>query len=470
MMGICGRRMRRAFLVGIVWVAGGTFSAISQDAPVQGESIPGEPFVKIVPAESASEPPADSGEAISDDNLIEEPVISSAADRPANQPFSLWDFFSSFFELGSPGDPNHPDKLRTTIGTSIGYDDNVFTTNTDRIASGTAGLNGTIAYNFGSERLKILSALALGVTYYDNRPGDDTDYNGSFTLGASYFITRRLQVSGNATFAYLSQPNPTLIGGASKFSGDYTTTNLGFGLNYTIRPRLSIRLQYQLNSVQYTEELINQQQGFTEQNYILGLDYLLTPRFTLTAEYRYNPLSYEAPDQDSQGQVFTLGFTANFSPKLKWTLQAGAEMRMLNNTNSADAPSQYTGPFLETDVTYDFTPSSSFVARMRYGTEPSGSAGISIRETLRGSLGLHYAFSGRLSTDVGISYQHDRYDQPGDINDFTQEYCTASVSLRYQFNPAFAVTAGYNYSAVQSEDEVNDYTRGITTLGLEIIF
>ncbi|MDD5200270.1 MAG: TonB-dependent receptor, partial [Terrimicrobiaceae bacterium] len=175
-------------------------------------------------------------------------------------------------------------------------------------------------------------------------------------------------------------------------------------------------------------------------------------------------------NQDSTDHILSAGFTTTFSPRLKWVLQGGAEARILNNTTTEGAASHYLGPFLETDVQYAFKPGSALVGSIRYGTEPSGVSGISIRQTLRGSLALQYSFAGRLGTDLGISYEHDHYDQPGSANDFSQEFYTASVGLRYQFNPAFALTARYEYSAVKSEVETDEYTRGVSTLGLEVIF
>ncbi len=444
---------------GILWIAG-ALSAFSQSSPSAGSGIPEQPF--------ESEPSTLESRSTSSSVQNEEiPTGSKSADK---EQFSLWDFFSQFFELGSPGDPNHPDKLRLSIATTLGYDDNVFTTNVDQVASGTAGVTGVLSYKFGSERLKIASSLVLGTTYYDNRPGDDTDYNGNFGLMTSYFVTRRLQLTGDASIAYLSQPNPMLIGGVSRFSGDYTAMNLGLGMNYNIRPRLSVRLQYRYNSIEYADEVQNQSSGFINQNYIVGFDYLMSPRLTLSAEYRYNTLAYYEAEQDSTGQIFSLGFTANFSPKLKWTFLAGAEARTLNNTSQPGATSNYLGPFLETDAEYGFAPNSSLIGSLRYGTEPSGTAGISVRETLRGALTLRYAFSGRLMTDATISYEHDNYDQPGETNDFAQEYYTGSLGLSYQFNPALALTLRYEYSSVKAEDEINSYTRDITSLGLEIIF
>ncbi len=398
---------------------------------------------------------------------------SSSASAPSlessAEPFSLGNFFSPFFELGAPGDPSHPDKLRFTVNTALGYDSNVLTSNTNPIASATSNLSGTAAYNFGSERLKITSSLALGIIYYDNRPGDSSDYNGNFSAAFSYFVTRRLQLAGGVNLIYASQPNPTLIGGVSRFSGDYTVANVNVSATYALRPRLSMRVELRENTIQYAEEDENQALGFSDQTYVLGLDYLFSPRITLTTEYRYNPLSYYESDQDSVGQIFTVGFVANFNPRLKWTMQAGVEGRSFDGETQPGSESQYFGPFLESSVEYDFAPNSSLVGRLRYGTEPSGVASLSIRETLRGSLVLRYAFTPRLTADFGLSYENDNYDQPGDAS-FVQKYFTGSIGLGFQFNPALSLTARFEYSSVQSDVPTDGYTRDVSTLGLQFIF
>lgn len=450
--------------------------AIAQPASPEsgGDALPAEPF-----AATASEKPFRAEETISTEAATAtDSVANSGGSLGAGalprsdqkESFSLWDFFSRFFELGSPGDPAHPDKFRVTVGTNVGYDDNVFTTKTDQVASGTAGLNGTMSYNVGTERTKIASSLAVGTTVYENRPGDSTDYNGTFGLSGSHFFTRRLQVTGGVSLSYLSQPNATLIGGVSRFSGDYMVANVNLEVIYSVRPRVNTRVGFRLNAIKYTDAIINQGQGFSEQTYTLGLDYLLSPRTTLNLEYRLSPLSYYETNQNSVGHVLTVGFVTSFSPRLKWDFQAGAEARQLTDTGPQSGTSLYLGPFVETNVRYLLGPASSVTANMRYGTEPSGVSGISIRQTLRGGVSLTRAFGGRFVCDVGISYEHDNYDQPGDINDFTQEFYTAGVGLRYNFNPAFALKARYDYSAVRSEVESSEYARGISTLGLEIIF
>lgn len=425
------------------------------------EPVPVEPFASL---------PDQTFPPITMATIASEEASSPVVVDEQQEHFSLWDFVSRFFELGAPGDPNNRDKLRFTLASALGYDTNVLTSNTDPIASTTSSLSGTVAYNFGSDRLKINAGLGIGATYYDNRPGDSTDYNGNFNAAVSYYVNRRLQISGTIGLVYASQPNPTLIGGVTRFSGDYTVTNGSVSVSYSLRPRLSMRLEYRQNAIEYANASSNEGLGFNEQTYVLGFDYLVSPRITLTTEYRYSPLFYNQPGQDSTGQIFTVGFITAINPRLTWTLQAGVEGRTFSDSSPQGGENQYFGPFLESNAEYNFAPGSSILATLRYGTEPSGIASLAIRETLRGSLAFRYAFTPRFIGDLMLAYQNDHYNQPGEINDFSQQFFTGSFGLAFQINPALSLNARYEYSVVQSDIEGDGYTRGISSLGLQIIF
>jgi opacity protein-like surface antigen len=458
---------RHGFVVGLTLVLFANSVRAATDLPPD-EPFSGESGTSLIQSEQL-------GQIFGSDNqqFVEGADAGAGGDQTSGKKkkktFSLWEGLGRFFELGASGDPNHLSKVRISISPTVGYDTNVLTTKEDPIASATSGFNGTAAYNFGSDRMKLSSSLSLGATYYQDRPGDKTDYNGSFGASTSYYLTRRVQVTGAANISYLSQPSPLIVGGVQRFSGDYTVARGELGLNYSLRPRWTVRLGYSINGITYSDSTINQQAGFREQTATLGLNYLFTPRVTLTAEYRYNPLTYHESNMNSVGNILTLGFVTTLTPKFKWTFQAGVEERTFPDP-LPDATSTYLGPFLETNLEYDFSPGSSVAAALRYGTEPSGIGGVSISQTLRGSLGCNYSFSGRLSCSLGVAFEHDHYDQPGSVNDYSQVFYSGYLGLRYQFNPDFALTARYEYSAVDSEQDINNYTRDITTLGLELLF
>lgn len=413
------------------------------------------------PSESVGTADADSAEAIVDD---ESEAPFSSIPPPPRYPL-----FENLIELFAPADPGRRDTLRITTSISAGYDDNVFTTNIDQVGSGFGAASGALDYKFGTERFNMNLGLTGAATYYDNRPGDESDYTGGGSLALEYSPSRRIAIEANAGIQYLSQPDPTLIGNTVRFSGDYSVSNVLISASYNIRPRWAVTLGYDMTRIEYADQLINESLGYLNQNFSLSTNYLASPRIALVMEYRYNPLVYYETEEASDGHIVLFGFNYSVTPSAIWTFRLGAESRTVREPVEI-GESSYLGPFFETQFAYTYSPNSNISVNLRYGTEPSGVSSVVIRQTFRARLGLDHAFTGRLSVQVAVFYQNDRFDQPGMIPDFNQEYLVGSLQLRYQFAPPFAIFARYEYSAVTSNVETAEYERGITTLGLELIF
>ncbi len=462
--------MRTGLLAGafLLIVAAGASSA--ESIPVEAFQTPVQPPAEsLIQEEQDGETfgPADDAEFVSGDAAA--PALAGGVAKPFSLSTAFEDFVLGLFDLGVPGDPSSKDHFRWSVGLSGGYDDNVLYAPTNPIGSLITTLDSSLVYNFGSPRFQVAAALDGGVTYYENRPGDSTDLNVKFLMSATYQWTRRLGLVFSSQVAYLSQPDPLLVGGVSRFSGDYYFTDNSLTIDYRLRPLIGLNVSYQVSGFRYTDEVINQGQGYYQQNFILGIDYLLVPRTTLTVQYRFNPVTYYEADLGSVGQILLFGFEQQLSPRLEWTFQAGAEERRLTNPG-VDGPSSYLGPFVETELTYGFGPASEVSGKIRYGTEPSGVSGLAIRQTLRGSLAVRHSFTGRLVADAGVSYENDNYDQPGITSDFQQEIYAAFFGLRFQLNPAFALTGRYDYSMLTSELEIDEYKRGVGSIGFELIF
>lgn len=376
---------------------------------------------------------------------------------------------AEFFDLGAPAGPDARDDFRLSLGATVGYDDNVLQSADDPTGSGTSGLDASFLYNFGTERLDIRTELSAGITYYDSRPEDDNDLNADFLLAVTYAPNRRSFLAINSQTQFLSQPNPVLVGAVTRFSGDYYYTDNSLIYSYNVTPILIARLRYQFSGFRYVEESINQNQGFYQQVFALGLEYRVSPRTGLSLEYRFNPILYYEADLGSTGQIVTVGFNHLFTPQIRWDLQFGAEQREVTDPGPT-GPDSYTGPFFETNLSYQFSPRSFVNGSIRFGTEPSGAGALSINQTLRGTLSGNYAFTGRLTGTLGITYQAQEIDGPGEFGDTSQTIYSAFLGFRFLLNPSLALTANYNYLAVETEFALSSYTRGRTSLGLEIIF
>lgn len=389
--------------------------------------------------------------------------------KEAPSAFSFGDFLGDVLALGTSPDPDSKDRFR--IGTSLrgGYDSNVLASSTDQIGTlfTTAGLS--VAYSVGSPRFEFSLTGSGGATLYENRPGRKIDYNGRLDLIGSYRFTRRFAANASLGLAYLSQPDPGLEGGTNSFQGDFLVTDGTLNLAYSLSPTLLIRPAYRLNSIRYQDTQVNEDSGFTSQTFSLTTEWLVRATTTLTVDYRYNPVTYFLAGEGSEGQIVTVGIIQQFSPRFTFTFQGGAEYRILQNPEESGS-TNYLGPFAKGDLEYQFAPGSLITGTMRYGTEPSGTGGVTIRRTFRASLAVEHSISGRWILQAGIIYENSYYDQPDIIPDITQDTYFGYVGVRYRVSNAFSLNLRYDYTSLFSTAELGDYDRGVSSVGMEFAF
>ncbi|MFZ4777476.1 MAG: hypothetical protein ACOYM3_19075 [Terrimicrobiaceae bacterium] len=351
-----------------------------------------------------------------------------------------------------------------------GYDDNLFTTRTDKDASFYTNWAAGVAYQFGSPRLQLNASLGGGVTYYYTRPGDKEDYNGQFALSAVYLATPKLTLSINTTTAYMAQPDTNLIGNSNRVNGDYIYSDTSIDASYQWTEKFSTVTGYHGYANYYLEQSLNDTQSFISQTFKQSFHWLLLPKTTVVLEYRANPIYYTGgADLNSFGNFALAGFDQVFNPRFKWTARLGVEQRF--NQNPVDGNSMYFGPYGESNLSYQFGPASTLSWNARYGTEPSGLTNVTQRQTFRTGLAVSHGFTPRLSGNIGVNFEVDYFDQSGVINTFSQTIYDLSLGLNFQINRHVSLSAGYQFIGVYAPQNIDfEYTRNVGFVGANLSF
>ena len=180
---------------------------------------------------------------------------------------------------------NLPFKISASL--NAGYDDNVFTSHTDRIGSGYNDLSLDIASHVGNQRGRLDADLALGFEYYWDIPGTSIYPNISLNLNSSYKLAPRLILSLSSNLSYQSQPNFSITGAATQFVGNYFVNSSQISLGYELTPRFSTVTSYALTTYLYENSVEAAQQNRFEQLIGEELRYMLFPTATLVGEYRF---------------------------------------------------------------------------------------------------------------------------------------------------------------------------------------
>jgi hypothetical protein len=358
--------------------------------------------------------------------------------------------------------------FKTSLSADFGYDDNVFTSRSDRIGSAYNDLSFHLGSHIGNQRSQLDGDLALGLAYYWNRPGSSVDPNISLNMNSSYKLTPRLMVSLSSNLAFEAQPNFAIAGGVTQNVGNYFTGSNQISLGYEWTQRVSTVTSYGLTTFWYDNSTEATQQNRLEHLISEQLRYMLFPTVTLVGEYRFGYISYETmskgmANSDSYSHFLLAGADATLSPRLSFTFRGGAELRTFLTPGGMER----TFPYAESTLTYEYVPSCFLQWYNRLGLEQSDFAIGQYKEVYRTGITVDHTFGQKMKAGASIYYSYNQYKQP---LSFAENDLDANATLSYAIYRSLSVQAGYTFTRASSEIVIRDYYRNKIFLGASFAF
>ncbi len=352
-----------------------------------------------------------------------------------------------------------------------GYDDNLFTTETNRYGSFYSNFAGGVEYTAENSRLQLQAAVNGGVTYYYTRPGDKFDYTGGINLSGVYQLTPRMTISFSTNTAYLAQPDLTIAGGTNRQNGDYLYSSTTIAGAYQWSEKFSTETKYNFTPFLYVDQNLNDNQGRIEQTIGQSFNWLILPKTTGVIEYRANPVTYFAAPLNNFGQFGLLGVDQIFNPKFKVTARGGVEFRIYDPENNNR---YYVGPFAELNGLYQYQRLSTIGLNLRYGTEASGLDGSATRQTFRIGLNVVQGITPKLSFNAGLNYLnnfYDEFDRNENQSDFYENIIEFAVGANFKITKFLTLQGGYAYTIdMAPASEQLSYQRNVAFVGLNAEF
>ena len=192
-----------------------------------------------------------------------------------------------------------------------------------------------------------------------------------------------------------------------------------------------------------------------------------------------NPLQFEFLDPDQiRGDAFTnlYGFNQTTTTNGFQLLADGIQRDERGRETGykvwiRNGDGTYLGPYMETNLSYQFGPASTLSWNARYGTEPSGLTNVTQRQTFRTGLSLGHAFTPRISANLGINFEEDYFQQSGVINSFNETIISLSAGVNYTINRHLSLSLGYQFTDVLAPKNVSyEYTRSVAFVGANLNF
>jgi hypothetical protein len=348
-------------------------------------------------------------------------------------------------------------KFRYGLSVGIGYDDNpdqISGTTLTAVArprkgSGFNWVNGHWDAQWLKPRTVFTVNLEAGANFYWDRPGNSSDFNGRLGMLFIHKIDPLTQLSANASFAFLSQPDySNIFASTNQAGGDYFTASTKFDLSHRWTPVFSTTTSASVNLLKYTKENTAQNSN-SYWNFTFGNEFRFqsSTRYTWVAEGRYGLDEYISNNGlNSQTAYALAGLDWIASRHMTATFRAGASFR---GNSSA--------PYAEVSLSYLTGRHSSLTLNGRYGFEQSNIAGD---ENLSYRLGLIYqhAFTSRFSGNAGFNFVHSD-SNPRTGAGANSDVYDLSVGLLYRLDRHFSLGARYNYTLQDTSTGASEFDR-----------
>lgn len=397
------------------------------------------------------------------DSEPEKAAAAAATGEATGPKFVAPSFYGRGPQVVTPGQGQYArPKYRYGLSAGIGYDDNTDQTPTANLTavarprnrSGFTWVNGHWDAQWLKPRTAFTVSLEAGGNLYWDRPGNTSDFNARLALMYINKIDPLTQLSANASFAYLSQPDySNIFASTNQAGGDYFTGSTKFDVSHRWAPHFSTTTSASVNLLKYVNEsTVNASNSFW--NFTFGNEFRFqsSPRYTWVAEARYGLDEYISNSAlNAQTAFFLGGLDWIASRHLTATMRAGASVRTFDVGGSS------TAPYAEVSLNYRTGRHSTLTLNGRYGFEQSNTAGD---ENLSYRLGLIYqrAFTSRFSGNAGLNFIHADYS-PRTGATSSSDVVDLSVGLQYRLDRHFSIGARYSYTLQETSTGTQDFDR-----------
>lgn len=357
--------------------------------------------------------------------------------------------------------------FRTSVTVREGYDDNVFTSSTNRVSSAFTQADLNTFADLGNERTMFTIGLGLGAYWYYDRPGKKVDWSDNISINFSHKVNERLTLGINNYTAYQVEPQYDLDVAQNRRNGQYLYTTTNINATYQWTRRFSTVTGYSVTGIFYEDATAKIVNDYVQQTFSNQFRYLLLPTTTLVAEYRFGMVNYlYQNDRNTITNYILVGADHTFSPKLSATFRVGGQIQ------DQDVGGTSTSPYGELNVTYNYQRYSNIHFYLNYGFQYSNLALNQNDKALRTGITINHGFTPKLTANLGFYYQHDDYSEtnntPGSA--YTEDTLDLNTGLRYQITPKLSLDLNYTLTELLSDHAGLGYHRNTVSVGATYTF
>ncbi len=382
----------------------------------------------------------------------------------------------SAYEPARLQDPSK--RWAVTVSLRSEYDDNIFTTSSNRESSVKGIIEPQVLINIPSEQTFLGLRYGYGAAYFADRPGDQVDESHVVDFLFSHTFNPRLTLDARDTFRRGIEPELVEVQGnvpiITRRRGDYFYNMLNGTVSSDLGRRWTVSLGGDWAYWRYDDSetvAVNDRDIYQAS---LGTAYALDRRTSVGVNYRFTRVDYVQPGtndtRNSDSHSVFLSWVRRFTPQFSLQVNAGQETREFGDGTQQSAPTA------EATATYNYGPESAVSAGFRYSIATTEVGQFrSVDEA-----GLYARVGHRITPKfrVGLDavYVRDTFENPtpgaGLAGGLEEDVLRFAFSMSYAFTKWLYGDFSYTYDRVDSDIPTAERTfdRNRVSLGLRLTY
>lgn len=338
--------------------------------------------------------------------------------------------------------------LTLSLITGITYNNNIFGSPTDPVASVVYEVSPKVDFNSSLSQLTFFSAtFQPRLDYFGNRPGSKALYSQDVGARIAHSFSPLSVVDVSDAFAYDQDPQVLLNG--VPVNTNQTLESNQLNAKYTFAPaeRLGLALKTRIMYYDYVDDVIGDQLNRFENLYGLEFDYSLLPELKLAGEYRHLDVDYrnDPSENDKHSDFLMAGFDYKVGPRLTASFRVGGEY------THRDSLSTETTPYVEFAWKYDYAQNSFISAGYTYDLEETSNPFLFSDEKVnRVFVNLQHAFTGLIVGSAAFDYEPATLLGRNAEANLSEDTTHAGAAVTYLPSRSWKVSLTYDYDYVES--------------------
>ena len=343
------------------------------------------------------------------------------------------------------------------------YDDNVFTSKTNRVSSFSTDVSPTFLIDLPWENSDFSARYTFGLNYYYNRPGSDTDISHEVALRFTHKFSDRFNIDMRDQGGYYEEPDIINSVGTVNRSGGYYSNQASVEFSAQWTPLFGTVTSYGNNYVTYEDGGVGTGQDSDENIVSQDFRFAVLPKINVIFGGIYDTIDYFHTVRGFTDYTGDAGIDWAALPSVTIGLRGGVTEADLDGGLGS-----YTAPYASATLNWQLGERSSLNFNYIHNVVPTDVFTAEGQEADRFGAAFVYNITPRVTAHLEGTYTHSQYTSElvSAGPSFNEDVVGFDTGLQYHLNSYLDFEGGYVFTDVSSGIAAREYTRDQFYLGV----